>query len=315
MKIVFLILLAVNLLFSNTVLDKEKNLLWQDNEEAKTIKKDWKAAKEYCENLSLEGYNDWVLPSYEELLGITNKYKYKPAIKSIFENVDPNTAYWSSSSYLNSPLKAWYVDSKDGSSYAYSMKYKYNVRCVRARKSRLSNWYLGQLISALVKEELKTIKKPSELKKDEFETTAEFNKRIKQLKKKQDSAISKYKKRYTLAKEKAKKNAIKQALQMAWGKPIIKNLKYDADNGYFTANIRFEAKKYFREQVTIKVDRKNARNFKKVFDTLAVLAVFDVKAQSVSLKEIRIPYKKHNYVALFKKYDLNNTIIAIGDFD
>jgi len=109
-------------------LEKQKNLIinaliWQDNKEARTIKKDWKGAKNYCQNLSFIGYSDWRLPNIDEL---KNLYKHKDKLKN-YTYYD----YWSSTTYVNDHSYAWYIRFNNGvSTNSYKMLSKY-VRCVR----------------------------------------------------------------------------------------------------------------------------------------------------------------------------------------
>lgn len=124
--------------------------------------------------------------------------------------------------------------------------------------------------------------------------------------------IAKYKKKYASTKLKAKTKAIKKALQFTWGKPILKNLKYDADNGYFIADISFDMKKDFKKKVALKVDRKNARAFKKGFASLKPQAIFDYDGSSVKLKEIQVPYENKTYMALFTDMSIDDTRVAVN---
>jgi hypothetical protein len=118
--------------------DKSTGLIWQDNIDAKEIQKTWQEAIDYCEALSLGGYDDWRLPNINELLSITNKDKYNPSIKDGFENYKTNY-YFSSSTYASSSTSsfygssAWIVDFKYGYDNYYGTKGNAcYVRCVRS---------------------------------------------------------------------------------------------------------------------------------------------------------------------------------------
>ncbi|MDA7816907.1 DUF1566 domain-containing protein [Sulfurimonas sp.] len=102
-------------------------LMWQDNKDAKTITRDWQDAKKYCSNLTFGGYDDWYLPSLEELYSIVDKSRTHK-IKKEFKNTTPNN-YWSSSVLNN---HAGYVFfSHGGVGYNDKSTVDY-IRCVRA---------------------------------------------------------------------------------------------------------------------------------------------------------------------------------------
>jgi len=104
----------------------------------------------------------------------------------------------------------------------------------------------AKIVNAFEQKELEAIPKPpTEIKlvKDEFETTAEFKKRVAKTRKKQKQLIASYKRKYKNAISKARKKAVKKALQYTWGKPLLSNLHYDADNGLFVADVKFENNK------------------------------------------------------------------------
>ncbi|ETR66184.1 MAG: lipoprotein [Candidatus Magnetoglobus multicellularis str. Araruama] len=60
-----------------TVTDTCTGLMWQRDEAL--IKMTFQDAIEYCENLSMSNYNDWRLPTINELLTIVNHLKHYPA--------------------------------------------------------------------------------------------------------------------------------------------------------------------------------------------------------------------------------------------
>lgn len=115
----------------SVVVDSELGLMWQDNNATKSIKKNWNEAKKYCQDLSLEGYDDWRLPGYDTLMSIVDYDRYQPAIVPTFKNINILDYYWSSRRYVKKKKAAWYIHFYNGRSY-YNLKSNENfVRCVR----------------------------------------------------------------------------------------------------------------------------------------------------------------------------------------
>lgn len=136
------------------VVDTETGCMWQDDVEAKTVKKPWTTwtnyindnfvtsgdtAVSYCQNLSLGGYSDWRLPELEELKSIVDRQR-RPAIDREFLNVSLNriggtgwVSYWSSSTDVNSykTKRAWHVRMGTGDYTTFNKNFSFYVRCVR----------------------------------------------------------------------------------------------------------------------------------------------------------------------------------------
>lgn len=104
-------------------IDTDTNLIWQDNIEAKTVKKNWQEAIDYCENLSLIGFEDWRLPDQNMLLTL---YKKTDEVKNVGSDV-----YWSSTSDVNESDYAWSGDFDYGDGYHNDKNNDHYVRCVR----------------------------------------------------------------------------------------------------------------------------------------------------------------------------------------
>lgn len=118
-------------------------IMWQDNLK---IKKPWLSdinyegyrhsdttgdtAVSYCQNLELGEFDDWRLPTIEELVMLTDKSKSDLTFDDVFENIE-NNGYWSSSSVANNSEKAWIVDFSTGTDDWSNKNISKNVKCIR----------------------------------------------------------------------------------------------------------------------------------------------------------------------------------------
>ena len=175
----------------------------------------------------------------------------------------------------------------------------------------------SKIVNNVILLELYNIKKIRKIKitKGEFEKTKDFNTRIQRETRKYKNNIQKYKNNIAKTKIRAKQKGIKVALQAIWGKPIIKNLKYDANNEYFIADVSFSRNLKFKKKIAIKVNIKYAKDLKANAKNLKPQAVFDYENNTIKLKSIRVPYKRKLYSAGFTdmKIDENVIAVAIGD--
>lgn len=115
----------------DVVIDKERHLMWQDNTAAGEVKKNYTDAIAYCENLNFVGYDDWYLPSVDELKSIVKAENYPKSIVEGFNNVSPSY-YWSSSEYTSE--YAWIVLFIYEDVVYYHKTDKSYVRCLRKVK-------------------------------------------------------------------------------------------------------------------------------------------------------------------------------------
>jgi hypothetical protein len=133
---------AINLPFymdngNGTVTDNITGLMWQQQDDATT--RIWDDAGTYCNNLTIAGYSDWRLPSYNELISIADYGTSNPAINTTYFTNANSLGYWSSSYYAlhstSPPLYSWYVNFMDGLAKGDVRSVKYYVRCVRGEQS------------------------------------------------------------------------------------------------------------------------------------------------------------------------------------
>jgi len=147
-------------LFSAVWTDSDTDLMWEIKSDFNIMKEyDWKDANQYCDNLVLNGYNDWWLPSTTQLKTLSNIDLYGEYnngwsqwflknerlkngsffIKEKFKyNMGAEGDYWSLSDYAgrakSEEEEAWFIDFEAGyDDYSYTNASHY-VRCVRSSK-------------------------------------------------------------------------------------------------------------------------------------------------------------------------------------
>ena len=115
------------------VIDIKTNLMWQDNGDG-NHDMTWQEAFRYAKKLNREkfaGFDDWRVPTIEELKTIVDYDRYNPAIRKEFKNV-VSGYYWSSTTDASDSSGAWYVDFNGGGDGWYRKSASNYVRCVRA---------------------------------------------------------------------------------------------------------------------------------------------------------------------------------------
>jgi len=118
------------------VVNNTTGMMWQDNIDAKTIKKNRKDARQHCKDLVFAGYDDWYLPKIKQLESIVDHKNRNPAIRAEFKNVE-SFHYWSSSPSLRANIiNVLNVDFKSGHTYRNNRKGRCYVRCVRGKYKR-----------------------------------------------------------------------------------------------------------------------------------------------------------------------------------
>jgi hypothetical protein len=119
--------------------DSATGLMWQDDNDVQTIKKDYNGAKAYCENLTLGGFSDWRLPNIYELTTLLDNTKSsQPRVLDGIANI-VSVYYWSSTTYASDSRLAWGVVFYDGYDDWLDKTLSYNVRCVRAGQLNFDN--------------------------------------------------------------------------------------------------------------------------------------------------------------------------------
>ena len=116
----------------DTVTDNNTKLMWSKNANLSDIMY-WQEAGSYCEGLTLAGHSDWRLPSLSEFKSIIDNNEYDPALPpgNPFTTVQSNY-YWSSTTHVSLPNRAWVVGMDGGGVSYYIKPYYYYVWPVRS---------------------------------------------------------------------------------------------------------------------------------------------------------------------------------------
>jgi hypothetical protein len=115
------------------LLDKKTGLMWAAQDLAG--RHNWADAKKVAAEAGIAGFDDWRLPTIEELESLRDRTLYRPA-------ADPALClqsdwYWSSTPDASSPSDyAWSVNFYYGSSYYSYQYYEGLVRPVRSARAR-----------------------------------------------------------------------------------------------------------------------------------------------------------------------------------
>jgi len=112
-----------------TVTDQDTGLTWQQAEAPMAIS--WEAALQYAEGLVLSGHSDWRLPNVKELQSLNDESLAGPSLDTNFFPAAKPTRYWSSTSEINDPNRAWFVDFQLGIVSYDSKSTNIWMRCVR----------------------------------------------------------------------------------------------------------------------------------------------------------------------------------------
>ena len=116
------------------VSDSKTNLIWQDGSVIEML--NHQDATDYCENITIADYDNWRLPTKDELLSIVDYGYYDPASYEEFVNTY-SYRYWSSTTNVTENREkksAWYVNFSYGQADSFLKSDKNYVRCVRSAK-------------------------------------------------------------------------------------------------------------------------------------------------------------------------------------
>jgi hypothetical protein len=128
-------------LTNETATDAVTGLTWQRHHAPQQL--DWQAAARYCSCLSLDGLDDWTLPSRLELVSIVDYTRQNPALDAEAFPETPFEWFWSASPSAESNERYWYVAFWDGNTHAATLDQLYWARCVRQSAGKMRRYDLS----------------------------------------------------------------------------------------------------------------------------------------------------------------------------
>jgi hypothetical protein len=140
MKVILFLQLILATLFGadfykvdNHIVDTTRNTMWQDTKDDIKIVKDHKSAVTYCENLELDGFSDWRLPSRKDFENIIDKKRKdeEPKIVKVFQYALLEHYWIKDKTWRNFNQWAYYVYLKSGTFYYDNKTYPKYVKCIR----------------------------------------------------------------------------------------------------------------------------------------------------------------------------------------
>jgi formylglycine-generating enzyme required for sulfatase activity len=111
--------------------DPKTGLEWQCQSPGEMT---WHKAQNYARSLSLDGKNDWRLPSLVELESLLDRTKSRPEGRPVMREEVPfrdELSYWSSTTFELDTKNAWIVMFDGAYLLSYYKSNLYHVRCVR----------------------------------------------------------------------------------------------------------------------------------------------------------------------------------------
>ena len=273
----------------STFTDTKTQLVWQDDIRVTRMQMTWENATLFCNALTLDGYDDWMLPSKEQLQTISLQQSFKFKAQGY---------YWSSSEETSHLDFAWDVDFTSGYAYYRAKDYRYQVRCLR-HSPEIFN-FSQKVKNTLTHKVLQTSnKKPAfSLTQTMFETSQEFNIRLKSQKFVNHLAV-------------LKNQSITQILEEEYGKPTLYNLQYDPENSYFTAELKFDNKTDNSVNVAISIAKKDAPSFYTNRLRLKPRAIFQYTNNEIKLKRIEVLHEKKVHIALLTDKVIQHNLKSI----
>ncbi len=121
---------------TDIITDPQMGLMWQDDRITDTLLISWDEAMRYCETLVFGGYDDWRLPSKQEMLSTIDPDRCDHEVQGAmpinihFLHKHPDV-YWVSDTVKTMDELAWRVHFDNGEAHWGPKRFEFHVRCVR----------------------------------------------------------------------------------------------------------------------------------------------------------------------------------------
>ena len=110
-----------------TWIDPQTGLEWQIDSPGRMT---WNEAMAYADVLSLNGKDDWRLPTCREMESLLDRSVYRPLMRKEVPFRDIRS-YWSSTTFVGNNNSAWLVMFDGAYVLSYYKTNAYYIRCVR----------------------------------------------------------------------------------------------------------------------------------------------------------------------------------------
>ena len=114
---------------NGTITDNFTGLIWQKVASGNTFS--WEEALVFATGLSLAGANDWRVPNIKELQSLNDEKLLNPSFNKLFFSTIVSGNYWSSTSMVNAPTRAWDINTEYGIVSYNEKTVKEYLLCVR----------------------------------------------------------------------------------------------------------------------------------------------------------------------------------------
>ena len=137
MRTALLMMVTGTLLFAaSSKVDEKTGFVWQDNKDVAKVEKSYTEAKKYCEELDVDGFSDWRLPTLAEAYTIIDMRRERPALKNGFV-MRVDEWFWTATPFAGAPKKeAWRLSLRYGEAEPSRQDRTQHVRCVRDLSKR-----------------------------------------------------------------------------------------------------------------------------------------------------------------------------------